>query len=101
MRTLSNLAHSKIRIEKLQLSSISLQKLSLVQASIKKRYSAIASSVSNRVFPIPKPGFLAIFCYPKSGLFQLSNPDIKKNMELLLHSNISNSDNTEVGDWRM
>jgi len=24
---------------------------------------------------------------------------IKKKLELLLHSNISNSDNTEVADW--
>jgi len=54
-----------------------------------------------RVFPNPKPGFLAIFYYPKPGFFQLSNPGIFKNLELLLHSNISNSDNTEVADWRV
>jgi len=34
-----------------------------------------------------------------SGFFQLPNPGILKILELLLHSNISNSDNTEVADW--
>ena len=36
---------------------------------------------------------------PRSGFFQPPNPDILKKLELLLHSNISNSDNTEVADW--
>jgi len=52
-----------------------------------------------RVFPNLKPVFLAIFYYPKPGFFQLSNPGALKIMELLLHSNISVSDNTEVADW--
>jgi len=51
------------------------------------------------LFPNPKPGFLAIFYYPKLGYFQLPNPGILKILELLLHSNISDSDNSEVTDW--
>jgi len=51
-----------------------------------------------RVFPNPKPVFLAIFHYPEPVFFQLPNLGILKNLELLLHSNISNSDNTEVAD---
>jgi len=53
-----------------------------------------------RVLPNPKPGFLAIFYYPKPVIFQLPNPSILRNLELLLHSHISDSDNTEVADWR-
>jgi len=44
---------------------------------------------------------LAIFYYPKPVFFQLPNPGIFKSLELLLYSNISNSDITEVADWRM
>ena len=43
-----------------------------------------------RVFPNRKPGFC-----------QLLKPGILKNLELLLHSNISNSDNTKVAVWRV
>jgi len=58
------------------------------------------------VFPIwvlanPNPVFLAIFYYPKLGFFQPPNPGILKILELLLPSNISNSDNTEVADRRL
>jgi len=49
--------------------------------------------------PNPKPVFFAIFYHPKPVFFQLLNPGIKKKQELLLHSNISNSDNTKVADW--
>jgi len=54
----------------------------------------VAHSVSNL-------GILAIFYYPKPGFFQLPNLGILKILELLLHSNISDSDNTEVADWSM
>jgi len=53
-----------------------------------------------RVFPNSKPGFIGYFLLPKACFFfQLPNPGILKTLELLLHSNISNSDNTEVADW--
>ena len=53
--------------------------------------TTLVHSVSNTFF-------LAFFYYPKPGFFQLLNPGILKNLELLLHSNISNSDNTKVAD---
>ena len=56
-------------------------------------------SASDPGFPEPEPEFLAIFYHPKPVFFQLLNPGILKNLELPLHSNISNSDNTEVADW--
>jgi len=33
--------------------------------------------------------------------FSTTKPGYYKKLELLLHSNISNSDNTEVAEWRM
>jgi len=51
------------------------------------------------VFPNLKPVFLAIFYYRKPVFFQPPNPDILKSLEMLLHSNTTNSDNTEVADW--
>jgi len=54
-----------------------------------------------RVFPNPKPGFFGYFLLPETRVFQLPNPGILENLELLLHSNISDSDNTEVADRRM
>jgi len=54
-----------------------------------------------RVFPNPKPVFLAIFYYPKPVFFQLPNPGILKNLEQLLRLNISNFDNADVADWRV
>jgi len=60
------------------------------------------ASVSNPGFPEPETRvFLSIFYYPKPGFFQPPNPGILKILELLLHSNISNSDNTEVADRRV
>jgi len=64
-----------------------------------KHFKSFATSVSNPGFPEPETRFLAIFYYPKPVFFQLPNPGIFQNLELLLHSNISNSDNTEVADW--
>jgi len=58
------------------------------------------TSVSYPGFPDPKSVFLAIFYYPKS-VFNYQTGVFKKKLELLLHSNISNSDNTEVADWRV
>jgi len=52
-----------------------------------------------RVFPIRKPVFSGYFLLPEARFFQLPNPGISKILELLLHSNISDSDNTEVADW--
>jgi len=40
--------------------------------------------------------FLAILDYPKPEFFQPMYLDILKNLEFLLHSNVSNSDNTGV-----
>jgi len=39
----------------------------------------------------------------KQGFFQPPNHDILKSLEMLLHSNItiSDSDNTEVAEWRV
>jgi len=54
-----------------------------------------------QVFPNPKPVFLGYFLLPETRFFQLPNRGILKNLELLLHSNISNFDNTEVADWRV
>jgi len=64
-------------------------------------FGHLISVFPTQVFPNRKPVFLAIFYYPKPGFFQLPNPGIFKNLELLLHSNINNSDNTEVADWRV
>jgi len=51
-----------------------------------------------QVFPNPKPVFLAIFYHPKPVFFSTTKPGYLKNLELLLHLNISNSDNSEVAD---
>ena len=51
-----------------------------------------------RVFPNPKPVFFGYFLLP---VFSTTKPGYLENLELLLHSNICNSDNTEVVDWRM
>jgi len=57
-------------------------------------------SVSNPGIPEPETRFFADFYYLKRpGFFQLPNPGILKIQELLLHSNISDADNTEVQDW--
>jgi len=45
------------------------------------------------------PVFLAIFYYPKPVFFQLPYPVILKILKLLLHLNISDSDNTGVASW--
>jgi len=58
----------------------------------------VNDSVSNLGFPEPGTRLLAIFYYPKPVFFQPRNPVMLKKLELLLHSNISNSDNTEVAD---
>jgi len=50
---------------------------------------------------VPNPGFSPTFYYPRPTFFQLPNLGFVKNLELLLHSNISNSDNTEVADRRV
>jgi len=52
-----------------------------------------------RVFPNPKPGFLAIFYYPKPVFLTTKPGYLEKKLELLLHSNIGNSGDTEVADW--
>jgi len=51
------------------------------------------------VFPNTKPGCFGNFPLPETHcFFQLLFPGILKNLELLLYSNICNSDNTEVSD---
>jgi len=53
-------------------------------------------------FPEPETRFfLAVFYYPKPVFFQLVKPGILKNLKLLLHANITDSDNTNVADWRV
>ena len=50
-----------------------------------------------RVHPNSKTAFLGYFLLPATRFFfQPVNPDIKKKLELLLHSNISNYDNTKL-----
>jgi len=53
-------------------------------------------SVSNPGFPEPETRVFGYFLLPETRFFQLPNPCILKILELLLHSNISDSDNTEV-----
>ena len=59
------------------------------------------------------PGFLGYFLLPETrvfwifstaqnpGFFNYQTQVFKKKLKLLLHSNISDSDNTEVADWRV
>ena len=59
-------------------------------------------SVSNPGFPEPETRVFGLFSTTRNPFFfQLLNPGILKNLELLLHSNISNSDNTKVADCRV
>jgi len=52
-----------------------------------------------RVYPYPNPIFW-LFSTTRNPFFsQPTNPDVFKFLELLLHSNISHSDNTEVEEW--
>jgi len=44
---------------------------------------------------------VAIFDYPKPDFFQPKKTDIFNNLELLLHSNIGDYDNTEVAVLRV
>jgi len=74
--------------------------LSLKDAAGVVTVQLLPASVSNPGFPEPETRFLVIFYYPKPVFFQLPNPSSLKNLELLLHSNISDSDNTEVAEWR-
>jgi len=49
---------------------------------------------------IRNPFFDNFLLYTKPGFFQAINKDISKNLELLLHSSMSDSDNTEeVAVW--
>jgi len=70
-------------------------KSSAITAASKHMYVVFLT----RVFPNPKLVFLAIFWYPKPIFFQPPNLGISKKLELMLQSNISNSDNTEVVEW--
>jgi len=58
------------------------------------------ASASDPGFTEPETRIFGYFYYPKPVIFQLPNPSILRNLELLLHSHISDSDNTEVADWR-
>jgi len=52
-----------------------------------------------RVYANPKPVFW-LFSTSRNPFFvSTSKPGYFKSLELLLHSNISNSDNTEVEEW--
>jgi len=62
----------------------------------------IKTSVSNPGFPEPETRFFGYFLLSRNpGFVQLPNPGILKILVLLLHSNISNSHNSEVADWRV
>ena len=59
-------------------------------------------TVSHQGFPEPENRFFRLLSTTRNPFFlQLPNPGILKILESLLHSNISNSDNTEVADWRV
>jgi len=45
--------------------------------------------------------FFDYFLRPETQVFSTAKPGYFKKLESLLHSNISNSDNTEVADWRV
>jgi len=47
------------------------------------------------------PVFWAIFYSPKPEFSQPTNLNILKNLELLFHSNINDTSNTEVAEWHM
>ena len=70
------------------------------------KINVLWSSVSNLGFPEHETRVFWQFSTTRNPLFfQLPFPDISKNLELLLYSNICNSDNTEVSDliagvWR-
>jgi len=53
------------------------------------------------VFPNPKPGFLGYFLLPKTQVFLTTKAGYFQNLELLLPSNISNSDNTKFAEWHV
>jgi len=54
-----------------------------------------------RAIPNPKTGFWLFFTSRNPDFFQPINQDILKNLELLLHSNISNCEYIEVEEWRV
>ena len=90
-----NWGRRKNKLRQENVRSLQLNKLYLVTRVVHR----LEVVFPTRVFPNPKPVFLTIFYYPKPGFLQSPNPDIKKKLELLLHSNTSNSDNAEVSDW--
>ena len=66
------------------------------------RQSYVALSVSNPGFPKPETCFFWLFSTTRNPFFfQPWNLDIFKNLELLLHLNTSNSDNTELVEWHV
>jgi len=62
---------------------------------------SVAFSVSNPGFPEAETRCFGYFLLPETRFFQLPNLGFLKILELLWHSNFSNSDNTEVADWRV
>jgi len=56
-------------------------------------------SVSNPGYPEHETRFFGFFLLPETRVFSTTKTRVfKKKLELLLHSNISNSDNIEVAD---
>jgi len=49
----------------------------------------------------PETLFFGYFLLPETRFFSTTKPGYLKKTGLLLYSNISNSDNTEVADWRV
>jgi len=70
-----------------------------------KNYSLIQTLVlvfPTRVYPNPIPDTrFWLFSTTRNPFFQPANPDILKKTRIAVHSNISNSDNTEVEEWRV
>jgi len=65
----------------------------------RNRFAEVVDSVSNPGFPEHETRVFGYFLLPETRIFQLPNPGIWKILELLLHSNITDSDNIEVQDW--
>jgi len=62
--------------------------ITVIRRVVSSTLSLVGTSVSSPGFPEPETRF-----------FHLTNPGILKILELLLHSNISDSDNIELADW--
>jgi len=79
-------------------SPLTLNVVFLVEAGIQTNRNCTLLVFPTRVFPNPKPVFWLFSTTRNPGFFNYQTRVIKK-MELLLHSIVSNSDNTEAAGW--